>query len=77
MSSRGLAQVIAGVLSDPEYARQMQENPYDLVEREELTPEEQSALIAASESDLVRLGVPERTAREYVARFHVSQGGGG
>lgn len=77
MSSRGLAEVIARVLSDAEYARLMQENPYDLVEREELTPEEQSALVAASESDLVRLGVPESRARAYVARFRVSQGGGG
>ena len=77
MGVQAVRDVLSRALSDAEYRALLADSPYDALEGYDLDPEEQGALVAGSEEDLARLGVPDEEARRYSELFRISRGGGG
>lgn len=77
MSRGTVADVVQRALSDDEFRSLLSERPYDALEGYDLEPNEQGALVAASEEDLTSMGIGEEQARQFVSLFHISRGGGG
>jgi hypothetical protein len=77
VSVEAVERVIARALAEEGYRALLAERPYDALEGHDLEPEEQAALVAASEPDLAELGVDEVRARDFSELFRISRGGGG
>lgn len=77
MGLQAVRSVVSKALTDAEYRSLLVDSPYDALEGYDLEPEEQGALVAASEEDLSRLGVPEEEAQRFSELFRISRGGGG
>ena len=77
MSRDALNTVIHRAISDEAYLALLTEQTYDALDGYDLEPDEQGALIAASEESLVAMGVNSETARHFQGFFRISRGGGG
>jgi hypothetical protein len=77
MSRDAVNTVIHRAISDEAYLALLTEQTYDALDGYDLEPDEQGALIAASEETLVAMGVNSETARHFQGLFRISRGGGG
>ncbi len=77
MSRDAVNTVVQRAISDEAYRALLTEQTYDALDEYDLEPDEQGALIAASEETLVEMGVSPETARRFEGLFHISRGGGG
>jgi len=77
MSRPELERVIVEAISKEDFLQLLMDSPYDALASYDLDPREVGALIAASEPDLLALGVDPQLVRKYVNIFHISRGGGG
>lgn len=77
MSRESVNEIIGRALEDEQFRALLSDQPYDALDGYDLDPEEQGALIAASEPDLTNLGVAPEIAHAYNGLFHISRGGGG
>lgn len=77
MTRQAVDEIITRTTNEQRFRSLLTERPYDALEGYDLTPEEQAALIAASEPDLTALGVDSDTARRFTEAFKISSAGGG
>ena len=77
MSRDAVNTVIHRAISEEAYLALLTEQTYDALDGYDLEPDEQGALIAASEETLVEMGVSPETARRFEGLFRISRGGGG
>ncbi len=77
MSVRDVEEVIRRAAEDDQYRSLLTHTPYDALEGYNLEPDEQGALIAASDVDLIALGADADAARRFSELFRISPGGGG
>ena len=77
MSRDAVNTVIHRAISDEAYLALLTEQTYDALDGYDLEPDEQGALIAASEESLVSMGVNPETAQRFEGLFRISRGGGG
>ena len=77
MSPKAVNEVVQRALSDESFRSLITDRPYDALEQYELEPDEQGALIGASQTDLAGLGVDPDLARRFASIFHIDEGGGG